>query len=193
MSKPTWKILRLVAVVFAMIGNAGVVLGGETISRKFTVRNTITAPAVAPHEAHARMCTVRNMIVTPAAPLDEAISRAFTARALPTGIEPVPEIPVSLPEAPVSYRLHPSQPNPFNPVTTIRYDLPKTSSVSLRVYDVAGKLVRVLVDRVFQKADWHVASWDGRDDRGHRVASGVYIYELRADSFRDTRRMVLLK
>ena len=102
-----------------------------------------------------------------------------------TGIEDLP----GLPDA---YALLPNQPNPFNPVTTIRYDLPSASTVSLVIYDVRGARVRKLVDRAVVPGR-HSLVWDGTDDNGRHVASGVYFYRLHAGSFVQTRKMVLLK
>jgi hypothetical protein len=86
-------------------------------------------------------------------------------------------------------------PNPFNPATRISYTIPEgpvSRPVRLDVYDVSGRLVRVLVERP-EAAGAHVAVWDGTDANGHPVASGVYFYRLRYGSDRETRRMVLLR
>ncbi len=96
---------------------------------------------------------------------------------------------------PVAYSRHvlyPCAPNPFNPRTTIRYTLAQAGHVELEVYDAAGRHVRTLV-RELVSAGEHEVYWSGRDDAGEAVASGVYLYQLRADSFVETRRMVLLK
>jgi hypothetical protein len=83
-------------------------------------------------------------------------------------------------------------PNPFNPSTTIAFELESASRARLRIYDVTGKLVRTLVDGRLA-AGPHRAAWDGADDRGRAVASGVYYYRLDAGPASATRRMVLLK
>jgi len=89
--------------------------------------------------------------------------------------------------------LHQNVPNPFNPTTTIAYDVPSAGArVSIRVYDTAGRLVRTLVDRQ-EAAGAHDVTWDGRDEFGSAVASGVYFYKMTAGSFVESRRMVLLK
>jgi hypothetical protein len=92
-----------------------------------------------------------------------------------------------------AYRLYQAAPNPFNPNTTIRYDLPQSASVELRVYDVSGRLVRVLVRSESQPAGHYVVSWDGKDDRGYSVSAGIYFYRIGAGSFEETRRMLLVK
>jgi hypothetical protein len=91
-----------------------------------------------------------------------------------------------------AYRLDANIPNPFNPSTTIRYEIAQAGPVTLRVYDVSGGLVRTLVDRVHSAGAFD-ARWDGRDAHGIAVASGVYFYRMEAGVFTQTRRMVLLK
>ncbi len=105
-----------------------------------------------------------------------------------------PEI-ASLPE---QYALHPAHPNPFNPATTIQYDLPEPSQVQLVVYDLAGRTVTTLVSGVVN-AGYGAALWQGRDGSGRPVPTGVYIYRIIAtgldsgERFTQTRKMVLLK
>lgn len=83
-------------------------------------------------------------------------------------------------------------PNPFNPSTTIQFTVAQAANVGLVVYDVAGRQVKTLVNESRAPGVYRV-TWDGRDDRGHRVASGVYFYRMNAGSFTQTRKMVLLK
>ena len=90
------------------------------------------------------------------------------------------------------YALGQNFPNPFNPATTIGYSLPQAESVSLKVYDMAGQMVRHLVEGD-QVAGSHQIVWDGLDAAGAPTANGVYIYELRAGEFRALRKMLLLK
>lgn len=95
--------------------------------------------------------------------------------------------------APVSYALHEAAPNPFNPATTISYDVPFNSRVRITVYNVLGQMVDTLVDRE-HTAGTHKAVWQGRNRAGASVGSGVYIYRLTSeDGFESTRRMLLLK
>lgn len=98
----------------------------------------------------------------------------------------------SKPEIPNVFRLVQNSPNPFNPVTTVAYHVPHKSEVTIRVYDVAGRLVRTLVDGL-EEPGVHEAAWDGRSDRGQSVGSGVYFCVMEADGFRDSRKMTLLK
>ncbi len=88
--------------------------------------------------------------------------------------------------------LAPPSPNPFGPGTQLAYRISERADVKLSVYSVSGRLVRTLA--VGEKpAGEHVASWDGRDGSGRRLASGVYFIELRAGDERQARRAVLLK
>ncbi len=93
-------------------------------------------------------------------------------------------------EPAVAFRLHQNAPNPFHPATTIRFDLPRRAPVSLRIYDVAGRLVRSLVAGSALEAGRHEAAWDGRSESGQTVGAGLYFYRLQAGAFSETRRMV---
>ena len=101
----------------------------------------------------------------------------------PTGIDSL---------KPQRFALYQNSPNPFNPTTTIRYDMPSAAHVRVRIYNVQGKLVRDLVNES-RPAGRHAAVWDGQSDRGNPVASGVYIAVLQAGTYRHAVRMVLLK
>jgi len=83
-------------------------------------------------------------------------------------------------------------PNPFNPTTTISFSVPASGHVELLIFDLAGRRVKTLVSGSVD-AGSHTASWHGRDDKGRQVASGVYLYQLRAGDFVETKRMVLVK
>jgi hypothetical protein len=92
----------------------------------------------------------------------------------------------------LSFGLEQNYPNPFNPTTTIAYSIPKRVHVSLVVYDVAGRVVRTLVDEA-RPANYYRIEWDGINNHGERVSSGVYFYRIVAGEFRKTRKMLLLK
>ena len=99
-------------------------------------------------------------------------------------------------QTPVQQRTQLAQnyPNPFNPSTTIRYTVGVPGRVTLRIYDVAGRLVRTLVDqRHSAVTTWYAVNWDGRNDTGAPVSSGIYFYRLEATRFSETRKMVLLR
>lgn len=103
----------------------------------------------------------------------------------PSGI---PDVPV-----PKSYSLYPCYPNPFNPRTTVRFDLPRTSRVRMSVYDIGGRLVRTLIDGATIDAGRQEIVWEGRDAAGRSVGAGVYFCQIEAGPFRETMRMTLLK
>jgi len=86
-----------------------------------------------------------------------------------------------------------NSPNPFNPATDIRFTLPVTAPVSLRIYDEAGRLVRTLLAEAMLPAGEHGLSWNGLDAGGQAARSGVYFYELQVGGELHTRKMVLLK
>jgi len=104
----------------------------------------------------------------------------------PTGV-------VDFPTLPWAIQLAQNFPNPFNPSTTIGYDLAHPAAVQLTVFDVSGRVVRRLQTGKRQAAGSHQAVWNGRDERGRGVASGVYFYRLVAGGESSTRRMVLMK
>ena len=93
---------------------------------------------------------------------------------------------------PLVNALHQNHPNPFNPSTTISFSLRERGQASLTVYDVAGRLVRVLIDGVKEAGPYDV-TWDGRNMDGSAVASGVYFYRLETGEFAETKKMVLLR
>jgi hypothetical protein len=94
---------------------------------------------------------------------------------------------------PTRFVLHQNIPNPFNPTTVIGYEVPAGGAeVSIVIYDVAGRRVQTLVNEYRGAGRYH-APWDGRNAQGSRVATGVYFYRMRAGSFVETRKMVLLK
>jgi hypothetical protein len=93
---------------------------------------------------------------------------------------------------PTAFALHAASPNPFNPATTLRYAVPRSGRVQLRIYDVAGRRVRTLVDGQ-TPAGFHDVTWDGRDHAGRGVASGTYYYRLDAEGYTATRKMTLVK
>lgn len=88
--------------------------------------------------------------------------------------------------------LSPNYPNPFGPSTTIRFELPEAARVTLKVYDVSGRFVRELADAQLP-AGPHVRAWDGRDESGAPVATGVYFCRFEAGARSQTRRMVLIR
>ena len=90
------------------------------------------------------------------------------------------------------FALHENYPNPFNPVTTITYDLPERIMVRLTVFDITGRRIREIVNG-YQEAGFQSALWEGTDDRDQPVSGGLYFYQLKAGEFVETRKMLLIK
>ena len=116
----------------------------------------------------------------------------FDLRAIPMNVRIVGWNPT-----PARFELLQNYPNPFNPETWIPFRLAKPADVTLRIYDVKGGLIRMIrlgrLDAGEYVTPDKAAHWDGRNDKGEEVSSGVYIYELRAGKIRAMRRMVLEK
>jgi hypothetical protein len=93
---------------------------------------------------------------------------------------------------PEIFALHQNYPNPFNPVTTLRYDLPVNNHVTLIIYDLNGREVNKLINSI-QPAGHKSVQWNATDSFGNPVSAGVYLYQIRAGEFVQTRKMVLLK
>ena len=93
---------------------------------------------------------------------------------------------------PQEFALHQNYPNPFNPVTRIRYDLPENSMVNITVYDMLGREVNTLVNQV-QDAGFKSIIWDATNDYGKSVSAGIYLYQIQAGDYMQTRKMVILK
>jgi len=95
---------------------------------------------------------------------------------------------------PTEFALFQNSPNPFNPATSIRYEIPGSQEVMVRlkIYDSRGGLVRVLVDGL-RKPGVYRAVWNAGDDAGRRISSGLYIYRLEAGGFIQTRKMLFLR
>ncbi len=95
-------------------------------------------------------------------------------------------------EIPRSFAFYPNFPNPFNPTTNLSFDLPKESKVILTIYDVTGRRIKTLISSQYP-AGFHQVQWDGRDDSGNAVASGIYVYRIEAGKYTQSRKMMLLK
>jgi len=95
--------------------------------------------------------------------------------------------------APRDFTLMQNYPNPFNPSTSIAYQLDKSSVVKLTVYNALGQKVRVLVQDKRQNAGTHMIQWNGLDDAGRNVSSGIYFYRLEAGNQIQMKKMLLTK
>ena len=96
------------------------------------------------------------------------------------------------PVIPITFAFHQNYPNPFNPITSLRYDLPEQTLIILTIYDLMGREVTQLVNTT-QKAGYRSVQWDATNMNGKPVSAGVYLYQIRAGEFVQTRKMVLLK
>jgi hypothetical protein len=144
---------------------------------------------------------IRNAFNTPpgsgtGAP-DTRLARKILNAALPVNCvqaedqtdTPDPEVEA----VPAVSMLHQNVPNPFNPTTTIKFDLARDGQVRLQVFDVAGHLVRTLVNGTMTRGYNQTVAWNGLDEGGRRVPSGVYFYQLVTDELTATKKMVMLK
>ena len=94
---------------------------------------------------------------------------------------------------PGKFALYPAYPNPFNPNTSIEYELPTDEMVYLAIYDVMGRKVRTLVSSKNQRAGYHRVTWNATNDLGQSVAAGMYVYTIQSGKFNQTKKMLLLK
>jgi hypothetical protein len=95
-------------------------------------------------------------------------------------------------QVPAQFQLYANYPNPFNPVTTIRFDIPQESVAELSVYNMLGQRVRRLIKGSLPPGSYHI-QWDGRNEAGQTVASGLYLYRLRVGRFVATRKMLMVR
>ncbi len=157
--------------------------GGASIPEGSSADFSVTFDAGGLADAHyyGRLLLRTNDPATPAliVPVELAVQPRHTAG---PGTKTVP----------ARYALHNNRPNPFNPSTTIAYDLPRPSRVTVTIYDVRGREVRTLVSGALPAGE-HRVEWDGRDAQRQPAASGVYFCRLTAEGFVQTKKMVLLK
>lgn len=98
-------------------------------------------------------------------------------------------IPIDIPKA---FSLSPAFPNPFHKETIIKYGLPKACNVTLKIYDAAGRVVRRLLN-AYENPGFKTLVWNGEDDIGNNLGSGVYFVQLQTDGFVKTERVILIK
>ncbi|MEJ2055401.1 MAG: T9SS type A sorting domain-containing protein, partial [Calditrichaceae bacterium] len=94
---------------------------------------------------------------------------------------------------PQSFVLEQNFPNPFNPVTTIRFGIPSEQKVTLKIYNVLGQEIKTLSNDVYLNAGYHTVIWDGKNSHNELVASGIYIYTLKTDNFDAVKKMILVR
>ena len=93
---------------------------------------------------------------------------------------------------PSNFKLFSAYPNPFNPVTTLKYNLPNDDLVNITIYDMIGNVVNQLVNEV-QNSGHKSVQWNATNNQGEQVSAGVYLYNIKAGDFVDTKKMILLK
>ncbi len=109
------------------------------------------------------------------------------------GFAPPDTIPAAVEEKPevFCFRLFQNAPNPFRQITSIKYQIPSKSKVSLKIYDVAGRLVQTLVNEEFAKGDY-TTKWEGKNAFGNKVARGIYFYRLKTGKFTASKKLILM-
>lgn len=123
-------------------------------------------------------------------PTSNGQMNAFVAKLNPAGTPVLSDASVA--QLTKAFALHKNYPNPFNAKTEIRYQIPENVHVSMKIFDTLGHKVRTVVD-AGQKVGSYAVTWDGRDDRGREVASGLYFCRLKAGGFAKTIKMVLVR
>jgi len=146
--------------------------GGTSGNAEFRVRGTVGQPEASQSPAGGVHWRLRGGFWT-------RVADAVTAVETPTAL-------------PARFQLRPNVPNPFNPSTTIRFDVPRTSRVRVEIYNLRGERIRVLRDETYS-AGHHGALWDGKDDRGSGIASGVYLVRVVSDGFEGRQKVTLVK
>jgi len=107
-------------------------------------------------------------------------------------IELPTQVAISPFEIPKTFNLFQNHPNPFNPGTSINYILPEKVDVKIAVFNLRGQQIRILQNKV-QKSGYHTVRWNGCDEVGNKVVSGIYLYQIKAGDFICTRKMALMK
>jgi hypothetical protein len=93
-------------------------------------------------------------------------------------------------EVPTSYNLYQNYPNPFNPATNIRFQIPERQNISLRVYDILGREVTILMKNEPKEAGYYQIKWDGKNKQNNPVASGVYLLHFTSNNYSKTIKMI---
>jgi len=117
------------------------------------------------------------------------VSNVMNDFGIPTPVKPE-EPPVT--QRPKEFELGQNYPNPFNPSTTIKFSLPEASYVKLEVFNILGQKVKSLLDEK-KNVGIHTVVWNGENQNGEKVSSGIYFYRLETESYRSVKKMVLLR
>ncbi len=127
-------------------------------------------------------------------PLSLERAKLYDASAQPIKVRAIATNVAEEKTLPKEFALFQNHPNPFNPETQIRFQLPGESHVKLTLYNISGQLVRMLVNQKMSAGEW-TETWDGRNDQGHQVPSGIYFYRLEAEhgQWTSTKKMILMR
>ncbi len=133
-----------------------------------------------------------NLSLPPGLESHQSIVRVFYLGSPKRMEKQTEQTPVVVNLTPREFQLAQNYPNPFNPTTTIAFNLPAESNILLEIFDLTGKKIRTLTNAYYQ-AGRHQVLWNGTDDRGRQVASGLYVYRIQAEDFVQSRKMLMMK
>jgi len=175
-------------VAQVLFANESLLHQAQTISGNAQTTEWLAIPAQAIASGNLELRFVKTNGAGPASVAEVWLREANFDAAHP------PKLDESSNAMPQEFTLQQNYPNPFNPATTITFTLPKDfrGAVTLRIYNMLGEMVRELVQRDLEAGTYRQV-WDGLDTSGKRLASGVYLYQLRAGSFAATKKLVMMK
>ncbi len=163
-----------------------------TTAASFAAENIIAGPDVLIDNSGVATFTARNSKITNRFYVVAGGKFQVISSSTPVGVAPDNAGDPVLSNLPAVFALAQNYPNPFNPSTTIRFSLPATETVRLKIYNARGQLVRTLIDGN-RAAGNYALKWHAITDNGHAVSSGIYFYRLDAGKFIQIRKMVLLR
>ncbi len=163
-----------------------------TTVASFTAENIIAGPNVVVENGGVATFTARNSKITNRFYVVAGGKFQVISSSTPVGVEPDNVGDPAVPNLPTAFALAQNYPNPFNPSTSIRFSLPATETVRLKIYNARGQLVRTLIDGT-RAAGHYTLKWHAITDNGQQVSSGIYFYRLDAGKFTQIRKMVLLR
>ena len=172
---------------------------GERAPTKAEMNSHISGNRLTVNDMLSLMQSIHSKFESNPTPLDQIQSRRQAVEQIWSYFPeyPAPEFATGIDEEDLSsiikdFSISQNYPNPFNTETTIEYQLPNSSDVSLRIYNIMGQLVKTLVNRN-QPVGYYSIQWNGRNDKGDNVSSGIYLYRLNVKDFDQTKKLVLLR
>lgn len=175
-------------------------LGGGSIPASNTARLIMTVRFMTKNGATADQITLDSTFFPPAGPVILSPFSGGTGDGIcPEYVHAANNVDIRLPVQefdgpilPETYAMSQNTPNPFNPSTSIDFALPTAAKTKIEVFNILGQKVKTLVDEYLTAGNKRV-EWDGTDDRGSAVASGIYLYKMTANDFTQTKKMMLMK